>query len=54
VAKGQFIVLTKFKYGDVSNPQVMIADPNTKVSAATFSDEQLAKWVKLGWIKMVP
>jgi len=53
MAKGQFIVLKRFKYGDVSDPQTMIADPNTKVSAAKFTDEQLAKWEKLGWIKRV-
>jgi hypothetical protein len=52
MAKGQFIVLKDFKYGDVSDPKPMMAS-DAKVSAASFSEEQLGKWVKLGWIKMV-
>ena len=52
MAKGQFIVLKDFKHGDVSDPIKMIAS-EAKVSAANYSEEQLAKWVKLGWIKMV-
>lgn len=51
MAKGQFIVLKDFKYGDVSDPKTMRTS-DVKVSAASFSEEQLSKWVKLGWIKM--
>ena len=52
MASGKFVVLKKFKYGSVSDPKTMIPS-DAEVSAANFTNEQLDKWAKLGWIRRV-
>ena len=52
MASGKFVVLKKFKYGSISDPKTMIPS-NVEVSAANFTNEQLEKWAKLGWIRRI-
>jgi hypothetical protein len=50
MANGTFETLKTFRYGSVSNPRTMTGG-NKNISAKNYSEKNLTKWEKLGWIK---
>ena len=44
-------ILKSFNYGDVSDPQRMIA--GNIVDMSNFSDSKIKKWIELKWIEVV-